>query len=46
MKLTIRGYLTPDGRNPFRDWLAKQAQHFWIQYREVTQHGKTQQGLE
>jgi putative addiction module killer protein len=116
MKLTIREYLKPDGRNPFRDWLAKldvsvrariqarvlrfemgnlgdhksvgggvwearltfgpgyriyfgkdgpsiillllggdkasqikdirQAQGFWIKYREVTQHGKTQQGLE
>jgi len=24
----------------------RQAQGFWIKYREVTQHGKTQQGLE
>jgi putative addiction module killer protein len=116
MKLTIREYLTPDGRNPFRDWLdqlevlarariqarvlrfemgnlgdhksvggavwearlpfgpgyriyfgkdgpsiillllggdkasqtedIRQAQRFWVQYREGTRHGKTQQGLE
>ena len=45
MALTIREYLTADGKSPFRQWLSQakdiaRARGFWRDYLEAKKHGK------
>jgi hypothetical protein len=52
MALTVREYLTADGRIPFREWLGgdkgsqardiARAQGFWRDFLEAKRHGKAQ----
>lgn len=50
MALTVREYLTAEGKSPFREWLdsltvavrarISRAQSFWSDYLEAKRHGK------